>query len=195
MSAFDLVVLDLDGTILDPAADPPIRPRVVEAVRAVQERGVAVTLATGRTLPYLEPVARRLGLRLPVVAAGGAVVGNPLTGEVLAFQPVPESRAREALEWASVTGYEVALYLQGPTRLRILQNLAVRPDAYHEHLFGGPRTLVRRPEAYPGERLLKFIVVAPVGDCHPEVERLAEALDPEVRIMRTHPELMEGHAA
>ena len=53
MRSFDLVVLDLDGTILNQYRREEISPAVQAAIAAVQARGVAVTIGTGRTLDYL----------------------------------------------------------------------------------------------------------------------------------------------
>lgn len=183
---FELVVLDLDGTIFDPAATPRIRPRVRQAIRAVQERGLGVTLATGRTLEYTADLARELAIELPVVAAGGAVVGHPLTGETLYQAAIEPQEAREVLDWFARTEREVCLYLRSPQGLRIVQNRVVRPDSYYEHLFGGPREIAPRAAIAPGERLLKFIIVAP--------DELAEDTVAAVPLMRTHADLIEGAA-
>ncbi len=184
VSDIRLVVLDLDGTIYDPAGDPRISPRVVQAVGAVQERGLGLTLATGRTLEYSRQLAVQLGLSLPMVAAGGAVVGYPLTGETI-YQAHIEP-FEEVLEWFARTEREVCLYLRGPHGLRLLQNRAPRPDSYYEQLFGGPRRLTREAALQPGEVLLKFIIVSPDELPATEIEA--------VPLVRTHPDLIEGAA-
>lgn len=181
-----LVVLDLDGTIFDPAATPRVRPRVKIAVAAVQERGVGVTLATGRTLEYARELARELAIELPMVAAGGAVVGYPLTGQTLYQAAIAPRAAREVLEWYAHTGHEVCLYLRSPRGLRIVQNRLERPDSYYEHLFGGPRLLEQQPVLAEDESLLKFIVVVPEGQPSDIVAA--------VPLVRTHPDLIEGAA-
>ena len=58
MKPIRLCVLDLDGTVLDPDREVPIAAPVVKAVARVLERGIGVTLATGRTLEYAAPRAR-----------------------------------------------------------------------------------------------------------------------------------------
>ncbi|MCE7872916.1 HAD family phosphatase [bacterium CPR1] len=179
-----LVVLDLDGTIFDPAGRPRISLRVVQAVGAVQQRGVGVTLATGRTLEYSRELARELGLSLPMVAAGGAVVGYPLTGATLYQAPIEPFA--EVLDWFARTEREVCLYLRGPQGLRLLQNRAPRADSYYEQLFGGPRQLTRQATLEPGEVLLKFIIVSPDELPAGEIE--------VVPLVRTHPDLIEGAA-
>ncbi|WP_324717088.1 HAD family hydrolase [Carboxydochorda subterranea] len=66
------LVSDIDGTLLDTGG------RLSEinehALRRLVERGLPVTLATGRTAAATLPLARRLGIRLPVVTFNGAQV-------------------------------------------------------------------------------------------------------------------------
>lgn len=181
----ELVVLDLDGTIYDPAGEPRVRPRVLQALRRVQDRGVGATLATGRTLEYAGFLARELDISLPIVAAGGAVVGYPLTGETLYQAAIAPEAAQEVVHWFARTDREACLYLRSPRGLRIVQNRRVRPDNYYEHLFGGPRAITTEVQLEPDEQLLKFIIVSP-GE-------LSDGPD-AVPLMRTHPDLIEGAA-
>ena len=76
-----LLVLDCDGTLLDP--DGVIRPAVRAAVRTATAGGALVTLATARRLYQARGFAADLGLTLPLVVQDGAVVQDPATGEVL----------------------------------------------------------------------------------------------------------------
>jgi len=69
---FRLVAVDVDGTLLDHSLvlDAGL-PGCIERLR---QRGVEFTLATGRVFPSAELVARALGITLPIIANGGAVV-------------------------------------------------------------------------------------------------------------------------
>lgn len=78
MAAFDLVVLDLDGTILDRSG--VLDPAVVSTVRDAVGRGCAVTLATGRMPSAARPYWEELGIRAPVILYNGALVRLPETG-------------------------------------------------------------------------------------------------------------------
>lgn len=87
MSSFELVVLDLDGTILDRSLT--LDPALVTAVRRAVERGCAVTLATGRMPAATRPYWERLGVRAPVILYNGALVRDPGTGENLCMTELP----------------------------------------------------------------------------------------------------------
>jgi Cof subfamily protein (haloacid dehalogenase superfamily) len=81
-----VAVLDLDGTVLDPRRE--LAPEVEAEIARVHDAGVRVVLATGR--PYLAtvPLARRLGLRMPVILENGALVVDLETDERLECQPM-----------------------------------------------------------------------------------------------------------
>ncbi|MBC7323862.1 MAG: HAD-IIB family hydrolase, partial [Moorella sp. (in: Bacteria)] len=65
MGRIRLVAIDLDGTLL--TDDLVIEPRAKEAIRRVREKGITVTLATGRMFSSARPYAVELGLDLPLV--------------------------------------------------------------------------------------------------------------------------------
>lgn len=70
---FDLVVLDIDGTIVD--YDNSISPAHAKAIAHVREQGVPIVLATGRGAWGAVDVAQRLGLDDGLgVCSNGAVV-------------------------------------------------------------------------------------------------------------------------
>lgn len=68
--AYDAIVLDLDGTLLDDSSR--IRPRNLEALRAAQADGVRVLVATGRSSLSAHDVLVELGLELPAIVFNGA---------------------------------------------------------------------------------------------------------------------------
>lgn len=67
-----LLALDLDGTTLDSRGQIPDANRV--AIRAAEERGVLVTIATGRRFRDAQPVGVDLGLNAPMITHNGALL-------------------------------------------------------------------------------------------------------------------------
>lgn len=67
-----LLALDLDGTLLDSAGKIPDANK--EAIRAAEEAGVLVTIATGRRFRDARPVGLELKLNAPLVTHNGALL-------------------------------------------------------------------------------------------------------------------------
>jgi hypothetical protein len=78
-----LVAIDIDGTLL-PTFSQTISRRNAEALRAAQQAGITVAIATGRRTAYTEPLLEGLGLRadMPLITSNGAVT-RTLGGEPL----------------------------------------------------------------------------------------------------------------
>jgi hypothetical protein len=76
-----LVAIDMDGTLLT-TLGRVVSPRNVQALRAAQQAGITVAIATGRRTDYTTPVLEGLGLRadLPLITSNGAVI-RTLGGE------------------------------------------------------------------------------------------------------------------
>ncbi|MBI4588320.1 MAG: HAD family phosphatase [Candidatus Rokubacteria bacterium] len=87
MPSFGLVVLDLDGTILDRSTT--LDPALVTAVRKAVGRGCAVTLATGRMPAATRPYWEELDIQAPVILYNGALVRMPASGQTLLSVGLP----------------------------------------------------------------------------------------------------------
>ena len=76
-----LVAIDMDGTLL-PSVSEGISPRNARALKAAQQAGITVAIATGRRTAYTAPLLEGLGLRadMPLITSNGAVV-RTLAGE------------------------------------------------------------------------------------------------------------------
>ena len=78
-----LVAIDMDGTLL-PTFTKAITGRTARALRAAQEAGITVVIATGRRTAFTTPLLDGLGLRAdtPLITSNGAVTrtlgGDPL---------------------------------------------------------------------------------------------------------------------
>jgi Cof subfamily protein (haloacid dehalogenase superfamily) len=93
-----LLVVDVDGTLLDSRKRVP--ESAAAAIAKLRAGGVSVVLATGRLPAGIEAICRRLDLTGPQVCAHGAVVADPLTGEVIACRPLSPAEVTEHLEFA-----------------------------------------------------------------------------------------------
>lgn len=89
-----LVAIDIDGTLL-PTFSSEISPRNAKALKAAQEAGIVVAIATGRRTAYTTPVLGGVGLRAntPLITSNGAVT-RTLGGDPLDRSHLPARVAR-----------------------------------------------------------------------------------------------------
>ena len=91
-----LLVIDIDGTLLDP--ERRITMRVRAAIHAAQRQGVVVALATGRRYCVAVSIADDLGGALPLLVYDGAVVLKHPTGELLFVDYLSANSAQDVLD-------------------------------------------------------------------------------------------------
>lgn len=105
-----LIMLDLDGTLLD--REDAISRANREALAEARRRGILVTLASGRTFTSMLPFARELDTRAPLVTFNGAWVRNPKGAqETLVHKTLSEPVARRAVELIRRRGIHINLYI------------------------------------------------------------------------------------
>jgi Cof subfamily protein (haloacid dehalogenase superfamily) len=92
---YRLLVADIDGTLLNAARE--ITPPVLAAVRAAQEAGVLVCLATGRIWPSARRFVEGLGADPPVILYNGGMVYDFVRDEIWRRTPLPERHAADVL--------------------------------------------------------------------------------------------------
>jgi hydroxymethylpyrimidine pyrophosphatase-like HAD family hydrolase len=78
---YDLLALDLDGTLLDPACR--VSPRNISAIRTARESGLRVVICTGRGLAECQDALATIDQQDPVGVAGGSIVACPVRRHTL----------------------------------------------------------------------------------------------------------------
>ncbi|MDJ1171669.1 Cof-type HAD-IIB family hydrolase [Roseofilum sp. BLCC_M154] len=91
-----LLVLDIDGTIA--GSSNQVRQPVIEAIAQVQDRGILVTVATGRMFCSALRFYEAIGGSLPLICYNGALIQDPKTNEVHQHFPVPIPLASQILD-------------------------------------------------------------------------------------------------
>ncbi len=93
---YDLLVCDLDGTLIDHSG--LLDPDLVAAVRRAADRGLLISLATGRMPAATDRYRDGLGIRAPIIYYNGALLRDPLSGEDLLSLTLPRGVLRHAYE-------------------------------------------------------------------------------------------------
>lgn len=132
------VLSDIDGTLVRP--DKSLSPATVAAVAALQDAGIAFSLASARPPRGLLGFVDALGLTAPMAAYnGGTIVLPDLT--VLDCHPIPAADARRALDMLAERHIDAWVFTRGEWQI-------LRADGDYVDLeyrtIGYPPTLVKQ---------------------------------------------------
>ncbi|MEM8758274.1 MAG: HAD family hydrolase [Planctomycetota bacterium] len=78
---YDLLAVDIDGTLLDPQGNVP--QANIDAIARARDAGMAVLLCTGRSWAESRFAIEATGVTHPMVSAGGSMVSDTATGGTL----------------------------------------------------------------------------------------------------------------
>lgn len=93
-----LVVLDLDGTLLDDKGN--LHNDTIDLVHELRRKGVEFSLATGRSMSASVEYARVLGINLPIICSDGASVKDIKKSIILHELYLKQSHIERALSLA-----------------------------------------------------------------------------------------------
>ena len=128
MQTYDLVAIDIDGTLLD--SQNTISDSIIPLLRAVEAQGTGVTLISGRPALTVGPLIQELGLHLPYVSSGGAQITDPTTGKHLASFALQRAEVQALAELGrAVQGGLIAMEAQALYYEGSLEKLKLVHDA------------------------------------------------------------------
>jgi len=105
---FKLLALDLDETLLD--ANSQISAENQAAIRRAVDKGILVTIATGRMFRSALSYARQLKIDLPLITYHGALI-RTVSGKDLFYRPVPLIEAREIIDIVQAQNLHINVYV------------------------------------------------------------------------------------
>ncbi|NPV88178.1 HAD family phosphatase [Coprothermobacteraceae bacterium] len=136
-----LILIDIDGTLVtDDKALPEENER---AIKEALDRGIKVTLVTGRNFSSSKDIIGRLELDVPVVLQNGAFIYKPISGEVLLQVALP---ARVAKEVVALSRQEGVFYI-------IYKDFLAEPDMLVDEEYSGPYTSYFERNAFRLQRV------------------------------------------
>jgi hypothetical protein len=162
-----LVASDLDGTLTGEELD--LSPRVRRAIAAAQERGVVVTLATGRKFDFVIPFAHGLGITAPAMEA---------------------ELVREVLAWRTQHGRHIALYADNDVFIDERRH----PDAFYRFMLSWRWTCVDDLSSVLERHTpVRFIVFVEPHEAVQIEAELRQIFGGRMEVVRSHPLLVEGN--
>ncbi len=151
-NGYKLLVVDIDGTLLGCGG---ISVADKKALFRARDRGVQVSLSTGRAWKACEAVIRELGLDSYHVWFDGALVSTAdLTHELWA-RPLPPDLVEEMVEFAHARGIDLELY----TSTEYLAERDTWSTHAHEDFFGVECVFSDFDGVWRRERIIKGGVV------------------------------------
>lgn len=109
---YKLLVLDIDGTLTNSKKE--ITPRVFDALKKAQEKGVKIVLASGRPTYGIVPVAKQLELEKNggyILSFNGGKIINAETNEVIYQKTLPEEMPALLYDLAQEYKVNIMTYL------------------------------------------------------------------------------------
>jgi Cof subfamily protein (haloacid dehalogenase superfamily) len=180
-----LLALDLDGTLFDSSFQ--FSPRVRWAIAQAQRRGLAVTLATGRSITSTRPFAQELGIREPLICYQGGWIAEP-NGRVLHRVALDRNLAAQIIDFAQARDWHVNLYCDGQLYLTELRH----PISFYDGLLNPGAQQVPDLHALLDHDPDKVLIVAD-GNGDEILADLREHFDGWMEIVRSHDLFIEAN--
>ncbi len=172
-----LFATDLDGTVLvEDGRGARLTPRMASALKALQAKGVAVVLASGRMHESIAFIAGQVGLNGPIISYNGAMLrlpGEGGWGEPVFHQPLDAGLASELTALAEERGIALNYFLDGRLFAR---KLPVWWDVY-EGRTSSPMVRVENFRAFEGRSPTKLLMLDEPG----KISALYRELLPRMR--------------
>ena len=103
-----MIATDIDGTILPYQGE--FSEGVKNCIKKLNEFGIKVILVTGRMHSSTTPIAKQLGLDLPVISYQGGLIKD-IEGNTLYQAELPVKIAKEIIEWGRKNNVHLNLYI------------------------------------------------------------------------------------
>ena len=185
---YRLIAADMDGTLLDPSSR--LTERTIKALRAAEEAGAGVVLASGRMPCALRYFVETLNITAPLIAYNGALIADPRTEETLGSFPIEAALGREIAGACEALSLHIQAYEgdafwcetanQFAKDYQTFLNCPVRLEAVGEKL----STWL----AFDTPKMLAIDTAQRVQECLP---RLKERFAGRVKIATSNPKFIE----
>src|SRR5690606_6776730 len=105
---YKMITIDIDDTLI--TDEKEVSSGTEAALKTAIDKGVVVTLATGRMFASAKKVASQLGLNVPLITYQGAYVKNLYDDTILYERSVPEDAAADLFDYAKMHDLHIQVY-------------------------------------------------------------------------------------
>jgi len=107
---YRLIVFDIDGTIREPGFE--ISNRLKQTTQILQNRGLILTLATGRSLQSAQQFVEKLEITCPIIVSQGSIIWDPKNESILREVNMEPKMVRMAIESLKDYKIDVLVFLR-----------------------------------------------------------------------------------
>ncbi|SFS47750.1 Cof-type HAD-IIB family hydrolase [Paenibacillus sp. BC26] len=182
---YKLIAIDIDDTLL--TDECTVTPGTKEALTAAMEKGVFVTLATGRMFPSAKKIAHQIELNVPIITYQGSSVKTLLDEQVLYERYVPQNAAELLMQYCEEHNIHVQLYTddviyvkEDNQKARDYSKLANIPFVVEPDL----KSLIKRPTA-------KMLMIDDPARLDQVAADLAPLIGNQAHITKSKPHFLE----
>ena len=185
-----LIAIDMDGTLLNPAHK--LTPRVKQAIAAARAQGVQVVLASGRPVSGLAPFLAELdiaGEQEFCIACNGAVVENLGTGQRVVEFPL----GFDDFLFCERIARELGIHFQALDGRRMYtpnQDISIYTVA-DSHLSHVPLSYRRAEDMDPAMQFIKLMMIDEPAILDAAIQRLPAALTERFAVLKSAPFFLE----
>jgi Cof subfamily protein (haloacid dehalogenase superfamily) len=174
-----LLVIDIDGTLLDP--EEQITPRMLASVQAARQAGIVVTLATARRHCNTAPIADALGIDCPLILCDGVFIVQHPYAQILHTHTLSATIAQHVVDIMASPEHDVQPVVQPD--LGLVEEVWAGPAEYDNlwieaYFMAYPERVRRMPYAelctgHPGPmRIVAFTSEAAIEALIPAISTL-----------------------
>lgn len=182
---YKMITIDVDDTLI--TDDLVVTDGTKQALAKAIDKGVIVTLATGRMYASAKKIATQIELNVPLITYQGAYVKNLMDGTVLYERFVPKHIAQYLFEYSEKNGYHLQTYYNDELFVKE-DNERVQDYAKTSNI---PYSIEPDLEKLVAKPMTKMLMV----DEPDLLDKIAEELKPlignEVHITKSKPHFLE----
>jgi len=157
----ELVVSDLDGTLLDDGKR--ISEENLNAVRFLAERGIAFSLCSGRPEGMTRAYIKQAAVTFPVICCNGSFIYDPVNDKVLSSTVFPEKVFWRLTEFSFASCFDYLAYT-ADTIYYSLNSMRINVIRAYNHYAEqtGCRPVILKPvnniESIPADKVIKILI-------------------------------------
>ena len=180
--AYDLIALDVDGTILPDSKE--IHPRTKEVLHELSIRGVTIVIATGRRWRTAMDVIEPLGSGEYLIQSSGAVIRHIKTADILYERYIAGNIARKIVEIGQALGV-TGVWYDTPRRSRKLYVFGkiASVDALTQYASRNLSAFIEVDNFQALTDAMELVFFGNTHDLHELDRRLSNSFSTSVRIM------------